>query len=106
MRIIHPKDESDTKKSTMKQLYTQKTDYLKRKPAAKTLFFLRLKIFTMKRNKKNIFGAHSKVQSMNHNGYNRMISSSEPVPLNLLERPNDARAKQWEDTDMPSDFWL
>jgi hypothetical protein len=90
----------------MKQFY-MKVDNLKRRSTAKTLYFLCLKkLVTMKKNKKNIIEAQGKVQATGSKMHNRVVYSGEPVPLNLLEKPNDARAKQWEDTDMPSDFWL
>jgi hypothetical protein len=90
----------------VKQLY-MRVDNLKRRPTAKTLYFLCLKkLVTMKKNKKNIIETQGKVQAAGSKVHNRVIYSSEPVPLSLLEKPNDARAKQWENTDMPSDFWL
>ncbi|MDR1342357.1 MAG: hypothetical protein LBK18_03765 [Prevotellaceae bacterium] len=61
----------------------------------------------MKKSKKNISEAQDNARATNRYGScSKIICSGEPVPLNLLEKPNEARAKHWANTDMPSDFWL
>lgn len=40
------------------------------------------------------------------NRHKKIVHTGEPVPLHLMEKPNGAKAKQWENTGMPSDFWL
>jgi hypothetical protein len=44
--------------------------------------------------------------AIRHKTHNKMIHTGELVPLDLMEKPDDAKAKQRENTGMPSDFWL
>ncbi len=58
----------------------------------------------MKNQKSNV-DRHGKDQASNHrNG--RRVYTDEPIPAELLEKPSDAKKKQWEENEMPSDFWL
>ncbi|MDR2814980.1 MAG: hypothetical protein LBB79_10070 [Prevotellaceae bacterium] len=50
--------------------------------------------------------AHATAHVAEHKSRNRIICTSELVPLELMEKPDSAKAMQWKNTGMPSDFWL
>ncbi|MDR0712202.1 MAG: hypothetical protein LBF67_07670 [Prevotellaceae bacterium] len=60
----------------------------------------------MKKGTKNRTETHDAAHTAGHKNYSQTIYTGEPVPLDLMEKPNGARAKQWKNTGMPSDFWL
>jgi hypothetical protein len=64
------------------------------------------KMMTIKKNKTNIPEVRGKIRVASYRSNVKIIGTTEPIPLDLLEKPDDARAKQWENTGMPSDFWL
>lgn len=61
----------------------------------------------MKKSTKNKTEIYSTPQAARPAGCDRIVYSGEPVPFDMMEKPNGARAKQWKNTGgMPSDFWL
>jgi hypothetical protein len=60
----------------------------------------------MKKSTKNRAETYNAAHDAGHTGCNKTIYTGEPVPLDLMEKPNGARAQQWKNTGMPSDFWL
>ena len=63
-------------------------------------------LFTMKKITKNRAELYSAAHASACAGCDKRIYTGEPVPLDVMEKPNGARAKQWKNTGLPSDFWL
>ncbi len=55
-------------------------------------------------NNKKVDG-HGKEHVSNHRNSSQ-VHTGEPVPNELLEKPNDAKQTAWTNNEMPSDFWL
>lgn len=62
------------------------------------------KTSAMKDQKSNV-ERHGKGHADNHR-HGKRLYKNDPIPKELLEKPKDARKKQLEDSEMPSDFWL
>ncbi|MDR0710725.1 MAG: hypothetical protein LBF67_00035 [Prevotellaceae bacterium] len=59
------------------------------------------------KNTKHKFEIYDTTHAASRKNSSKIIYSGEPVPINLMENPDSAKAKQWKNSDdMPSDFWL